>query len=124
MCDDLCAALRRQIPCNSIHGDKEQREREHVLFEFKSGRAPIMIATDVAARGLDIKDVRMVINYDFPSNTEDYIHRIGRTGRAGQKGTAITFMGPQDARHARQLIKIMTEVSAFLAAARPHCDPL
>lgn len=60
MCDDLCSALRRQIPCNAIHGDKEQREREHVLAEFKSGRAPIMIATDVAARGLDIKDVRMV----------------------------------------------------------------
>eukprot|EP00304_Pavlova_gyrans_P009093 CAMPEP_0206035390 /NCGR_PEP_ID=MMETSP1466-20131121/2044_1 /ASSEMBLY_ACC=CAM_ASM_001126 /TAXON_ID=44452 /ORGANISM="Pavlova gyrans, Strain CCMP608" /LENGTH=498 /DNA_ID=CAMNT_0053409769 /DNA_START=99 /DNA_END=1591 /DNA_ORIENTATION=+ len=111
MCDDLCTALRRQIPCNAIHGDKEQRERERVLFEFKSGRAPILIATDVAARGLDVKDVRMVINYDFPSNTEDYIHRIGRTGRAGQTGTAITFMGPQDAKHARALVKIMTEAN-------------
>lgn len=74
-------------PALSIHGDKKQDERTWVLNEFKSGKHPIMIATDVASRGLDVKDVRFVINYDFPNQIEDYVHRIGRTGRAGTKGT-------------------------------------
>ncbi|KAE8700688.1 hypothetical protein F3Y22_tig00110556pilonHSYRG00578 [Hibiscus syriacus] len=75
----------------SIHGDKSQAERDWVLPEFKAGKSPIMTATDVAARGLDVKDVRYVINYDFPGSLEDYVHCIGRTGRAGAKGTAYTF---------------------------------
>ncbi|KAL3921661.1 MAG: hypothetical protein SGPRY_004824, partial [Prymnesium sp.] len=91
-CDGLSRALSRQIGCNAIHGDKEQRERERVLADFKSGRAPILVATDVAARGLDIKDVKMVINYEFPPKTEDYIHRIGRTGRAGATGIAVSVV--------------------------------
>merc|ERR1719263_261821 len=70
-CDGLQRALSRQIGCNAIHGDKEQRERERVLAQFRSGQAPILVATDVAARGLDIKNVLMVINYDFPPKTED-----------------------------------------------------
>ena len=109
MCDNLSRAFQRQIGCNAIHGDKEQRERERVLHEFKNGRSPILVATDVAARGLDIKEVMMVINYDFPPKTEDYIHRIGRTGRAGAKGIAVTFMGAQDAKHAGALCQIMRD---------------
>mmetsp|Transcript_43579 Transcript_43579/g.113498 ORF Transcript_43579/g.113498 Transcript_43579/m.113498 type:complete len:83 (+) Transcript_43579:2-250(+) len=80
-----CAESRADgWPTLAIHGEKSQRERDWVLREFKDGRTPVMIATDVAARGLDVKEVRAVINYDFPSCIENYIHRIGRTGRAGK----------------------------------------
>ena len=86
MCDQLARTLegRNRIPCVSIHGDREQRERDAALAAFKNGRSPVMVATDVAARGLDIKGVKMVINFDAANNAEDYVHRIGRTGRAGQ----------------------------------------
>ncbi|KAF4678194.1 hypothetical protein FOL47_003256 [Perkinsus chesapeaki] len=77
--DDITRVLRRDgWPALSIHGDKKQSERDWVLAEFKSGRMPIMVATDVASRGLDVKDVKYVINYDFPGTVEDYVHRIGR----------------------------------------------
>lgn len=77
--DDITRVLRRDgWPALAIHGDKKQTERDWVLAEFKTGRMPIMIATDVASRGLDVKDVKYVINYDFPGTIEDYVHRIGR----------------------------------------------
>ena len=103
MCDQLGQLLMRQVGCGVIHGDKDQREREAALADFRSGRRPVMIATDVAARGIDVKDVKAVISFDFPGNIEDYIHRIGRTGRAGAKGVAHTFMdgGGKDAKYAR-----------------------
>lgn len=75
----------------AIHGDLTQAARDTVLANFKSGKAPIMIATDVAARGLDVPDIEMVLNYAFPLTIEDYVHRIGRTGRAGKQGISITF---------------------------------
>merc|ERR1719453_207353 len=115
MCDQLGNQLMRQVGCGIIHGDKDQREREAVLSDFKSGRRPVMIATDVAARGIDIKDCKCVINYDFPSNIEDYIHRIGRTGRAGAKGKAFTFMdGGKEAKYARALCEIMMKAGQAL----------
>ena len=77
---------------NSIHGDKTQSKRQRVLSDFKTNKIDILIATDVAARGLDIPNVSHVINYDEPENYQDYIHRIGRTGRAGKKGNALTFV--------------------------------
>ena len=80
-----------QLRCSAMHGDKDQYQRTQTIEAFKVGICPVLIATDVAARGLDIKDVRAVINYDFPGNVEDYVHRIGRTGRAGAKGNAYTF---------------------------------
>lgn len=92
-----------------IHGDKEQLERKYVLDEFRSGGHPIMIATDVASRGLDVKDVKYVINYDMPSQIEDYVHRIGRTGRAGALGTSFSFITQDKSKLARDLIKIMQE---------------
>ena len=102
MADQLGMQLGRQIGSGVIHGDKDQREREAVLADFKSGRRPVMIATDVAARGIDVKECKAVINYDFPGNIEDYVHRIGRTGRAGAKGEAHTFMdGQKDGKYAR-----------------------
>ena len=78
----------------AIHGDKEQWQREEALRNFTSGRSPIMFATDVAARGLDIKGVTLVVNYDIPQGddgVESYVHRIGRTGRAGATGVAVSF---------------------------------
>ncbi|KAH8117723.1 DEAD-domain-containing protein [Phellopilus nigrolimitatus] len=111
--DDITKYLRQDgWPALAIHGDKEQKERDWVLGEFKGGRSPILIATDVASRGLDVKDVGYVINYDFPNNCEDYIHRIGRTGRAGQTGTSYTFFTPDNAKSARDLVKILVEAKA------------
>jgi len=109
-CDQVTRQLRMDgWPALSIHGDKSQAERDWVLSEFKSGKSPIMTATDVAARGLDVKDVKYVVNYDFPSSLEDYVHRIGRTGRAGAKGTAYTFFTAANGRYAKELINILKE---------------
>ena len=77
---------------DSIHGDKRQNVRKRSIEKFKEAHSRILIATDVAARGLDIKDITHVINFDIPNNYEDYIHRVGRTGRANKKGTALTFV--------------------------------
>jgi len=107
MCDQLTRNLTRQFGAAAIHGDKSQPERDNVLNQFRSGRTPVLVATDVAARGLDVKDIRAVVNYDFPNGVEDYVHRIGRTGRAGATGQAFTFFGDQDSKHASDLIKIL-----------------
>ncbi|XP_010485405.1 PREDICTED: DEAD-box ATP-dependent RNA helicase 14 [Camelina sativa] len=107
MCDQLTRNITRQFGAAAIHGDKSQPERDHVLNQFRSGRTPVLVATDVAARGLDVKDIRAVVNYDFPNGVEDYVHRIGRTGRAGATGHAFTFFGDQDSKHASDLIKIL-----------------
>ncbi|NP_001142117.1 DEAD-box ATP-dependent RNA helicase 20 [Zea mays] len=127
-CDQTTRQLRMDgWPALSIHGDKSQAERDWVLSEFKSGKSPIMTATDVAARGLDVKDVKYVINYDFPGSLEDYVHRIGRTGRAGAKGTAYTFFTAANARFAKELINILEEagqkVSSELAAMGRGAPP-
>ncbi|XVE67901.1 hypothetical protein DITRI_Ditri09bG0025200 [Diplodiscus trichospermus] len=107
MCDQLARNLSRQFGAAAIHGDKSQADRDYVLSQFRNGRSPVLVATDVAARGLDIKDIRVVINYDFPTGVEDYVHRIGRTGRAGATGLAYTFFGEQDSKHASDLIKVL-----------------
>ncbi|KAD4385176.1 hypothetical protein E3N88_25344 [Mikania micrantha] len=107
LCDQLTRSISRNFGASAIHGDKSQGERDWVLNQFRSGKSPILVATDVAARGLDIKDVRVVINYDFPNGVEDYVHRIGRTGRAGAKGVAYTFFSEQDWKHAPDLIKVL-----------------
>jgi len=93
MCEQLGYELRRErIYCATIHGDREQRERDQALQAFKSGRSPVLAATDVAARGLDIKGVKMVINFDAATNAEDHVHRIGRTGRIGNMGVSTSFV--------------------------------
>merc|ERR1712106_1146450 len=93
----------------SIHGDKTQWEREAALKQFKSGEVNLLVATDVAARGLDIPDVEYVINYSFPLTIEDYVHRIGRTGRAGKEGIAHSFFHRGDQRNAGSLVKILKD---------------
>jgi len=108
MCDQLQQQLRHDgVPCAAIHGDKQQREREQTLSELKSGRLKLIVATDVAARGIDIKGVTLVVNFDAPGGTEDYVHRIGRTGRAGQKGHAVTLICERDAHALRGIIEVM-----------------
>merc|ERR1712054_232986 len=110
--DDLTRELRTDgFPALCIHGDKKQEEREWVLKEFKEGKSPILVATDVASRGLDVKDIKYVINYDFPNNIEDYIHRVGRTGRAGATGSSYTFFTQDKFRHAPQLIQVLQEAN-------------
>lgn len=91
--DDLLKDLMRKgYPCMSIHGGKDQIDRDSTVDDFKAGVIPIMIATSVAARGLDVKQLKLVVNFDAPNHLEDYVHRAGRTGRAGNTGTAVTFI--------------------------------
>ncbi|XP_045767012.1 ATP-dependent RNA helicase dbp2-like isoform X2 [Maniola jurtina] len=108
--DDIARAVRRNgHKALAIHGDKSQPERDAVLTEFRNGATTILIATDVAARGLDVEDVKFVVNYDYPNSSEDYIHRIGRTGRCQQSGTAYTYFTSGDARQARALVAVLRE---------------
>lgn len=103
-------------PTVSIHGDKKQEEREWVLNEFRTGNSPILVATDVAARGIDISDIKFVINYDYPSSVEDYIHRIGRTARANGTGTSYTFFTQSNSKNAKALIDILREANQNVPA--------
>jgi ATP-dependent RNA helicase RhlE len=84
------------VSCEAIHGDRSQGQREEALEAFKSGRTAVLVATDVVARGIDVEGISHVINFDVPTNPEDYVHRIGRTARAGAEGTAVTFVTAED----------------------------
>ncbi|KAK9725635.1 hypothetical protein RND81_05G158800 [Saponaria officinalis] len=99
------------FPATSIHGDRTQQERELALRSFKSGNTPILVATDVAARGLDIPHVSHVINFDLPNDVDDYVHRIGRTGRAGKSGLATAFFNENNSSLARPLAELMQEAN-------------
>lgn len=104
------SSIQRQgWSCGSIHGDKTQDMRTAALENFKTGKVPLLVATDVAARGLDIPNVDYVINYSFPLTIEDYVHRIGRTGRAGRDGTSYTFFQQGDKLRAGELVKLLKE---------------
>ncbi|KAJ4918304.1 hypothetical protein JOQ06_006438 [Pogonophryne albipinna] len=95
--------------CTSIHGDRSQRDREEALAQFRSGRCPILVATAVAARGLDISNVKHVINFDLPSDIEEYVHRIGRTGRVGNLGLATSFFNDKNSNITKDLLDILVE---------------
>jgi len=103
------AIRKRRINAMGIHGDKSQIQRSSTIQKFKAGHCKIMIATDIAARGLDISGVEYVVNYDFPNDIENYVHRIGRTGRSNAKGTSITLFTDDDANHAKKLVEILKE---------------
>ncbi|KAK4159175.1 P-loop containing nucleoside triphosphate hydrolase protein [Cladorrhinum sp. PSN259] len=108
--DDLLRELlRRGYGCMSIHGGKDQEDRNSTISDFKKGVCPIMIATSVAARGLDVKQLKLVVNYDAPSHLEDYVHRAGRTGRAGQTGTAVTFITEEQENCAPGIVKALEQ---------------
>ncbi|XP_068612309.1 probable ATP-dependent RNA helicase DDX4 [Brachionichthys hirsutus] len=101
---------QEEVPTTSIHGDREQREREIALGDFRSGKCPVLVATSVAARGLDIPDVQHVVNFDLPNNIDEYVHRIGRTGRCGNTGRAVAFFDPEaDGSLARDLVGILSK---------------
>ncbi|MDR3563542.1 MAG: DEAD/DEAH box helicase [Negativicutes bacterium] len=104
--DDLVASLQpRGFAAEGLHGDLSQSQRDRVMKKFREGQLEILVATDVAARGLDIESVTHVINYDIPQDPESYVHRIGRTGRAGRKGIAITFIEPREFRQLKLIEK-------------------
>lgn len=95
----------QQYDCALLHGDMDQADRNRVITRFKRAEVPIMVATDVAARGLDISHIRTVVNYDIARDIDTHTHRIGRTGRAGEKGTAFTFVTPKDKEFAGHLVR-------------------
>ncbi|KAK7148548.1 hypothetical protein R3I93_012776 [Phoxinus phoxinus] len=106
--DDLSSDMCLQgLTVQSLHGDREQCDREEALQDFRDGRVRILVATDLASRGLDVHDITHVFNYDFPRNVEEYVHRIGRTGRAGRSGASVTLVTRDDWRVASELITIL-----------------
>ena len=114
------------ISCSSnLHGDKTQKEREKILDDFKKAKRNILVATDVASRGLEIDNIKVVINYDFSHCIEDYVHRIGRTGRKGRTGLSFTFFTEEDSPHAADLVHILKqcdkEIPHVLAILADSC---
>ncbi|KAM5453896.1 pre-mRNA processing RNA-helicase [Microsporum audouinii] len=101
--------MRKGYPCMSIHGGKDQIDRDSTIDDFKAGIFPILIATSVAARGLDVKQLKLVVNYDAPNHLEDYVHRAGRTGRAGNTGTAVTFLTEDQERYSVDISKALKQ---------------
>ncbi|MCK9200900.1 MAG: DEAD/DEAH box helicase [Gallionella sp.] len=123
----LAKQLQREgVAADAIHGDKTQSERIQALNAFKQGSVTVLIATDVAARGLDIDSLPMVINYEIPHAAEDYVHRIGRTGRAGASGTAISLVSPDEERYLQDIEKLINKEiqrEALPALAKPQHPP-
>ncbi|MDI6936348.1 ATP-dependent RNA helicase DbpA, partial [Serratia sp. Se-PFBMAAmG] len=117
-CDDVAAALNdRQISALALHGDLEQRDRERVLIRFANGSIRVLIATDVAARGLDIKSLALVVNFQLAWDPEVHIHRIGRTGRAGEKGLAVSFVAPDEMVRANALEEYLSQKLNWVSSA-------
>lgn len=102
----LVQMKKRDFTVSATHGDMDMREREMIMKEFRSGATRVLITTDLLARGIDVQQVSLVINYDLPTNRENYIHRIGRSGRFGRKGVAINFITQGD-------MKYMKDIEAF-----------
>jgi superfamily II DNA/RNA helicase len=120
----LARELQREgIPADAIHGDKSQPERLATLERFKKGEVEVMVATDVAARGLDIAELPAVINFDLPYSPEDYVHRIGRTGRAGASGQAMSLMVAEDQRLLSEIEKMLRR-SIPKESLRPQREPV
>ncbi|KAL7423892.1 pre-mRNA processing RNA-helicase [Cryptotrichosporon argae] len=113
--DDLFRELlQRGYLAASLHGGREQVDRDDAIKNFKNGDVPILVATSVAARGLDVKELRIVINYDAPNHMEDYVHRAGRTGRAGNKGVCITFITPEQEKFSVDIVRALEASNAYI----------
>ena len=105
--DELVAMMKSQdISCTALHGDLEQRDRERAMTMFQNGSYRILVATDIAARGVDVEALDLVVNYDFPNQPETYVHRAGRTGRAGRQGVAVTLSKGFDAIQVQEIEKL------------------
>lgn len=101
---DLTRALRaKHIDARAMYSDLEQKERDEVMLDFRNGKVDVLVATDIISRGIDVDDIPLVINYDVPRDAEDYVHRIGRTARAENKGEAVTLVSPEDARYFQKI---------------------
>lgn len=111
--------VKKGIKAGSIHGDRDQNERNKSLHEFKSGQVPVIVATDVLARGIDIDDISLIVNYDVPRQVEDYVHRIGRTGRYDKSGIAVTFVNKKDR---RAFSAIQDKVGDQLEMLKPNSE--
>ena len=108
---DLTRALRAiHIDARAMHSDLEQKERDEVMLDFRNGKVDVLVATDIVSRGIDVDDVPLVINYDVPRDAEDYVHRIGRTARAENKGEAITLVSPEDKRFFNKIERFLQKV--------------
>jgi superfamily II DNA/RNA helicase len=116
--DKLARKLSRQhdVPTVVMHGNMSQNARERSLAQFESGRVSTLVATDVAARGLDVDGITHVINFDPPHGDDDYVHRVGRTGRAGRSGTGVTFVTPEQRADVQKLAKNLGHADAFAAS--------
>jgi superfamily II DNA/RNA helicase len=108
---ELTRALRaNNIDARAMHSDLEQKERDEVMLDFRNGKVDVLVATDIVSRGIDVDDVPLVINYDVPRDAEDYVHRIGRTARAENKGEAITLVSPEDKRFFNKIERFLQKV--------------
>ena len=125
-CEQLFRKLRdRGMNVRALHGDMSQGSRDGVMLAFKGGRVPILVATDVAARGLDISTVTHVVNYDVPVSPDVYVHRIGRTGRVGRSGRAVTFVEPRQQRELEAIERhIGTSVDPWSPGAHTKPAPV
>jgi ATP-dependent RNA helicase DDX46/PRP5 len=99
--------MHASYTCLALHGGIDQNDRDSTIADFKNGKVNVLVATSVAARGLDVKHCILVVNYDCPNHYEDYVHRCGRTGRANNKGYAWTFVTPEQGRYANDTIKAL-----------------
>jgi ATP-dependent RNA helicase DDX46/PRP5 len=114
-CDQLFQdLLKLGYPCLSLHGGKDQVDRDHTLYEFKKGIKTVMVATSLAGRGLDVPDIVCVVNYNCPNHIEAYVHQVGRTGRAGRKGTAYTFISQREDQYAPSMVKVLQKANLLI----------
>ncbi|MDP4206023.1 MAG: C-terminal helicase domain-containing protein, partial [Bacteroidota bacterium] len=121
----VCKALERVgIQSQTIHGDKDQKERSSAMNRFKEGTNKVLIATDVSARGIDIPNVEFVINYDLPDVAENYVHRVGRTGRGVQKGMAISFCSEEEKTYLSEIEEYMDKKIAVMAIDHSHYEEI
>jgi superfamily II DNA/RNA helicase len=120
--EDLSVSLLgKGFDVGALHGDMRQRERSQMLQRLRDGRMKVLVATDVAARGIDVPGINLVVNYDAPRQAEDYVHRIGRTGRAGRAGVAVTFLGHSDRHLVRQIERFTGNVVSMMVI--PGLEP-
>ncbi len=121
----LARSLQRHgYSAGALHGDMDQKSRMETLDAFKTNKLTLLVASDVAARGLDIPAVSHVFNFDVPVHAEDYVHRIGRTGRAGRSGVAYTFVGPSDSKHLDAILKLIQKPIDWLEGDKPKAAPV
>lgn len=121
----IARALRQSnFKADEIHSNRSQNQRQKALKDFSSGKMRVLVATDIAARGIDVSDIELVVNFDLPDQLEDYVHRIGRTGRAGRSGTAVSFASPEQKRDVAQIQKLINMTLTIKSPEGNELDPI